>query len=154
MVIYLVNNVINEVNLIKIGQFWGKWSKLGHFGGKKDVVGLNFGMGRKYFFLKTFSKVRFINLTVIKNVIKGFNLVNIAHFKSKHLIFWWKWSKLGYFWGKNEVISQNLWKVVKKFSSKFLKIISVRFVDINLVKNVINWVNSVKIGHFLSKCAK
>ena len=31
---------------------------------------------------------------------------------------------------------------------KFLKIISVRFMDINLVKNAINGVNFVQIGHF------
>ena len=43
-----------------------------------------------------------------KNVIKGVNLVKIGH-------FWWKWSKLGNFGGQNDVIGQNLVKVVNKF---------------------------------------
>ena len=36
----------------------------------------------------------------------------------------------------------------KVFLKMFLKIISVRFMDINLVKNVFNGVNLVKIGRF------
>ena len=45
-------NVINAVNLVKIGHFWGKWSKLGHFGGKNDVISQNFGQAVKKFSLK------------------------------------------------------------------------------------------------------
>ena len=43
----------------------------------------NFGVGRKYVFLKPVSKVilvRFINITVVKDTINGFNLVKIGHF--------------------------------------------------------------------------
>ena len=42
MDIYLVENVINGVNLVKIGHFWWKWLKLGHFGGQNDVICQNF----------------------------------------------------------------------------------------------------------------
>ena len=38
-------NVINGANLDKIGHFCGKCSKLSHFGGKNDVIGINFGVG-------------------------------------------------------------------------------------------------------------
>ena len=47
--------------------------------------------------------------------------------------------------GQNDAIVQNLVNVVKIFNSK---IISVRFININLVQNVINRVNLVQIGHF------
>ena len=63
---------------------------MGHFGGKNDAVGLIFGVGAKYFLLKTVSKVvlaRFINLNVVKDVINGFNFVKIGHTMSKYLIF-------------------------------------------------------------------
>ena len=40
------------------------------------------------------------------------------------------------------------------FLQKFIKIISVRFMVINLVKSVINGVNLVKIGHFWWKWSK
>ena len=60
-----------------------------------------------------------------------------------------KMLKIGSFWGQNGASGQNLGKVVKKvFLKMFLKIISVRFMDIKLVKIVINGVNLVKIGHF------
>ena len=49
---------------------------------------------------------------------------------------------------QNDVIDQNLGERGQKISLKVSKIISVRFMDINLVKNVINGVNLVKIGHF------
>ena len=86
----MVKNVINGFNLVKIGHFWRKWSKVAYFGSQNDVICQNFWVGRKYFFLKTVSKVvlaRFINLTVVKDVINGFNFVKIGHFKSKYLIF-------------------------------------------------------------------
>ena len=55
--------------------------------------------------------------------------------------------KIGSFWGQNGASGQNLGKVFKKFFLKmFLKIISVRFMEINLVKNVINGVNLVNFG--------
>ena len=57
--------------------------------------------------------------------------------------------KIGSFWGQIVATGQNLEKLVKKFFLKmFLKIISVRFMDINLVKNVIHGGNLVKIGRF------
>ena len=65
--------------MVKFGSFWGpKWRHMSKFCG-----------GTKIFFLKTVSKVilvRFINITVVKNVINGFNLVKIGH-------FCWKWPK-------------------------------------------------------------
>ena len=53
----LVKNVINGLNLVKIGHFWLKWSNLGYFGDQNDVIGPHFRVGRKYFFLKTVSNV-------------------------------------------------------------------------------------------------
>ena len=104
-----------------------------------------------YRFLKIIS-VRLTDINLVKNAINVVNLVKIGR-------FWWKWSKLGHFWGKNHVICQNLGKVVKLFFPlKFLKIISVRFMDRTLVKNVIEakfgqnrsfLVKMVKSGSFL-----
>ena len=88
-----------------------------------------------------------MDINLVKNVINDVNLVKIGH-------FWSKWSKLGHFGGKNDVICQNLAKVVKNCLLRFLKIISVRFMDINLVKIVINGVNLVQIGNFRRKCSK
>ena len=60
-----------------------------------------------------------------------------------------KMVKIGSFWGQNGASGQNLGKVFKNFFLKmFLKIISVGFMEINLVKNVINGVIFFKIGHF------
>ena len=39
----LVKNIINGVNLVKIGHFWRKWSKLGHFNGQNDVIDQTLG---------------------------------------------------------------------------------------------------------------
>ena len=38
MDIYLVKNVINGVNSVKIGHSWRKWSKLGPFRGKNNAI--------------------------------------------------------------------------------------------------------------------
>ena len=47
--------------------------------------------------------------------------------------------KMSSFWGQNYVIGQNLGNTLKKnFLQKFGKIISVRFIDTTLVKNVFN----------------
>ena len=54
-------------------------SKLDHFGSTNDIIGLNFFGGDENIL------VRFINITVVKNVINGFNLVKIGNFK--YLIF-------------------------------------------------------------------
>ena len=103
MDIYLVENVINGVNLAKIGHFWWKWSNLGHFWGKNDVISQNLGIGLKEILLYMFLiiiLVNFMDIYLVKNDINGVNLVKIGH-------FWWKWSNLGHFGGKNDVISQN-----------------------------------------------
>ena len=52
MDINLDEYVINGTNLDKIGHFWSKWSKLGHFGGQNDVIGQNLGIVVKKLFLK------------------------------------------------------------------------------------------------------
>ena len=52
----VVKTIINGVDLIKVdyfcekGQIWSFW-------GKNDVIALNFGVGRKYFFLKQSQKL-------------------------------------------------------------------------------------------------
>ena len=53
MAINLVKNVINGVNLVKVGNFW---SKLGHFGGQNDVICQNLGKVIKSFFSLNDSK--------------------------------------------------------------------------------------------------
>ena len=61
------------------------FSENGEFGGLNDV-GSKFWGGTKIFFLKTVSKVILvgsINITVVKDVINGFNLVKICHITSK-----------------------------------------------------------------------
>ena len=57
-----------------------------------------------------------------------------------------KMVKIESFWVQIDVISQNFRKVVIKiFPYKFLKILSVSFMDRNVVENVIKGVNFVKI---------
>ena len=63
MGIYLVKNVINGVIFVKIGHFWGKWSKLAYFGGKNYVIVQNLGVGRK-----TVSKIMLVRLNIINLV--------------------------------------------------------------------------------------
>ena len=53
--------------------------------------------------------------------------------------------KIWSFWGKNDVIDQNLEKLGKIILYNFLKSISIRLMGMNFVKNVINWVNLLKI---------
>ena len=94
-----------------MGHFWWKLSKLGHFGGQNYVIYQNFGKLVKNFISKKFIKiisVRFKAITLVKNIINLDNFVKICH-------FWWKWSKLGHFWGKNDVINQNILKIVVNF---------------------------------------
>ena len=52
----MVKNIINVVNLVKIGHFWRKWSDLGQFGDQNDVIGPHFRVVRKKYFLRTVSK--------------------------------------------------------------------------------------------------
>ena len=59
---------------MSMSSIWSKWVIFGEngkicilFGDQNDVIGKNFVLGRKYFFLKTVSKiisVRFINITL------------------------------------------------------------------------------------------
>ena len=66
-----------------------KMVKIGSFCGTKSRHYSKFEGGKKLFFLKTVSKVIlvvFIYITVVKNVINGFNGVKKAHFKSKQRI--------------------------------------------------------------------
>ena len=109
MDINLVKNVINGVNLVKVGRFLVKMVKIGSFWGQNRASGQNLGKVVKKVFLKMFLKiisVRFIDINLVKNVINGVNLDKIGH-------FWRKLSKLGNFGGQNDVISQNLGKLVK-----------------------------------------
>ena len=68
---------------------WSNYVILGENGPNWIILGVNrsiFWAGTKIFFLKTVSKailVRFINITLIKNVINGFNFMKIGNFKSK-----------------------------------------------------------------------
>ena len=124
---------------------------MAHFWGQNDVISQNLGKVVKKYFLQKFGK-NFRggspdrNLT--KNVIKGVNLAKIGH-------FWWKLVKMAHFWVQNDVISQNLGKVVKKnFLQKFGNIIPGGSPWKNLTKKVIKGVNLAKIGHFLWKLVK
>ena len=126
------------VKMVKIGSFWPilapKWHHISKFGEIGQII-----FHKK--FLRIISVI-FMDIVLVKNVINRVNLVKLGH-------FWWKCSKFWHFGGQNDAIYQNLGEVVKKiFHWKFLKIISVRIMDIILVKNVINRVNLVKIGHF------
>ena len=52
----LAKNVINGVKLVKVGHFWSKWSKLGHFGGQNDVICQSLGKVVKKIFTVKVSK--------------------------------------------------------------------------------------------------
>ena len=73
IIITLVKTIINWFNLTNyfiLGENGKNWVILG--------AKMTSWVGRKYCFLKTVSKVilvRFINITVVKNVINGFNLI-------------------------------------------------------------------------------
>ena len=53
----LVKNVINGVNLVKIGHFLWKWPKLGRFLDQNDVIGQNLMKLGKNFISKSFKKL-------------------------------------------------------------------------------------------------
>ena len=84
-----------------------------------------------------------MDINWVKIIINGVNWVKIGHFGEN---------------GQNRVIlayfEAKMTSSVIIFSRKFLKIISGRFMDRNLVKNVIKGVNLAKIGHFLVKMVK
>ena len=95
-------------------------------------------------FLKIIS-VRVMDINLVKYVINAENLVKIGHFFVKMV-------KIGSFWhilGAKMTSYVKIWgKWLNNVFQKVSKIISVRFMDIKLVRNVINCVNLVKIGHF------
>ena len=119
------------MKMVKIGTFWG---------GKNVVI--KFCVGRKYFFLKTVSKiisVRFINITIVKSGINGVNLDRT---------FLVKMVKIVTFCGQNEAISQNFGKVVKKIFSENWKNFEGGSPWMNFTKNVIKGVIFAKICIF------
>ena len=85
--------------------------------------------------------VWFLNITLVKNIIYWVNLVK----KGNHR---WKLSKWVHFWCKIPSYIQ-IFLVVRKcfFLETVSKIISVRFIKITLDKDIINWINLVKIGY-------
>ena len=89
--------------------------------------------------------VRFIDITLVKNVINGVNLVKIGHFYENCQYCVILAPKMTQY----DVISQNLGKVVKTFFlQKCGKIIPGGSPWMNLTKKVIKGVNLAKIGHF------
>ena len=117
MDINLVKNVINWVDLVKIGHIWRKWSKLSHFGiiwGSKCLYMSKFWeSGPIIFFLKVSKNYfRFMDINVVKNVINGVNLVKLGHFR-------WKWSKLGNILGPK-------WRNIPKFDERGQMIFSLK----------------------------
>ena len=93
-----------------------------------------------------------MDINLVKNVINGVNLVKIGHFLVKMTKIW-------SFWGPQLHHRSKFGEGIQKISSlKFIQIISVRFMDINLVKNAINggkfcqnrsfFVKMLKIGSF------
>ena len=123
MDINLIKNVINGVNLVKIGLFWWKWSKLGHLGPKLRHRPKFRERGHKNLSLKI-SKNYFCKVYGQKfgrNAINGFDLVKIGH-------FWWKRSKLCHFdifWGPKLRHVSKFWEFSPiifslKFSTNYL----------------------------------
>ena len=95
MDINLVKSVINWVNLVKIGHFGWKWSKIRSFWPKWRHRPKFRESGKIFFSLKVLKiiSVSFMEINWVKIVINGVNLVKIGHFG-------WKWSKIGSFWVK------------------------------------------------------
>ena len=57
MDIYFGENDINGVNLVKIGNFWGKMVKIGSFWDQNDVKSQNLGKWSKKFSSKNLEKL-------------------------------------------------------------------------------------------------
>ena len=79
----LVKNVINGVNLVKIGHVLGKTVKIGSFWRPKWCHMSKFGVNGKIIFSLIVSKNYFSQVygqKCGKNVINGVNLVKIGHF--------------------------------------------------------------------------
>ena len=152
----MVKNITNGSNLVKIGHFWWKWSKLGHFG---IILGSKFRhmskfweSGPKILFLNVSKNYfRFMDINVVKIVINWVNLVKMGHFL-------WKWSKLGHFciiWGSKCRHMSKFWESGPIMLS--LKVSKNYFSQVygqKCGKNVINGFNLVKLGHFWWKWSK
>ena len=117
--INLVKNVINGVNLVKIGHFLWKLSILGHFGPQNDPIWRHrskfWESGQKNFTLKIWK--HYVSQVYWHNF--GQKCHKWGQF-GQNGSFWVKMVKIGSFWGQNDVIGENLGKVVKNiFFSKF-----------------------------------
>ena len=132
-------NVINGVNLVKIGHFWWKWSKSGHFGifwGPKWRHMSKFWESGQIIFSWKVSKNYFSQVYRQKfgqNVINGVNLVKIGHFL-------WKLSILGHFGPKNDPI----WRHRSKFGESGQEIFTLKIWK--------NYVSQVYWHNFGQKC--
>ena len=138
----------------KFGQNWSflvKMIKFGTFGDQNYVIGPPFRVGRYFFLLKTFSKflniilARFIDKNLVKNVINCVNLVKVGHFLVKMVNIG---STFVLFWGSKCRHMSKFWESGPIILSLKVSKIYFRFMDLNVVKNAINGVNLVKIGHF------
>ena len=141
--VILSQNSTFLVKMVKIGSFWGqKWCRRSKFWGRTKI-----------FFLKTVFKImviRFIIITLVKSDINAVNLVKIGHFLVKMV-------KLDHFVKIWRPRCRNMSKFLESgpiiFSLEILKL-SIRSMDINVVNNVINGFNLVKIGQFRWKWSK
>ena len=133
MDINLVKYVINGANLVKIGHFWWKWTKSGHFGCKNDIIYVNFWESGQIIFSQKVSKnysSQVYGQKSGKNVINYINLVKICH-------FWWKWSKSGHF----GIFWAPRWRHISKFWESCQIIFS-----LNVSKNYFSQVYGQKSG--------
>ena len=113
MDINLVKNVINCVNFVNIGRFWLKWSKLGHFGAKMTSYVKISGKKSNNFSLRV-SKNYFSQVYGKKFGQKCHQCGQFCQNRS----FLGEMVEIGSFWGQNDVLCQNLGKVVKYFFHK------------------------------------
>ena len=70
----IYRNPVHRGKMAISGYFWWKWTNLDHFRDQNSVIVQIFVVGRKYFCLKTFTKiisVRFITITLVISVING-----------------------------------------------------------------------------------
>ena len=106
----LVKYVINGANLVKIGNFWWKWSNLGHFGDQNDVIDPPFKEGRKYFFRKSVSKVISVRFKPeLKNFYKLVEEKFVSHFPqilTYDVIFPPKWLDFAHFYQKWPILTK------------------------------------------------
>ena len=115
MDINLVKNVINGVNLVKIGHFWWKYSKLGHFGDKMTPKVEIWEKGQK--------KPKKQSLKVYKNYfiqVYGHKFGEKWHYWGQfcqNMSFLVKIAKIGSFWGPKWRHRPNFWEIGQKIST-------------------------------------